>query len=392
MSVMNKSLLQSWRWYGPDDPVSLRDIRQAGATGVVSALHHIPHGEIWPLDQIRERQAVIEASGLEWVVVESVPVHESIKTRDENYKKYLENYKETLRNLAAVGLTTVCYNFMPVLDWTRTCLNYPLDNGAKALYFDWVDLSVFDMYILKRENASVFYSEGVLAKIEERFNDVAEDRLKELIAVILMGVPTEGSITLETLQQSIEVYKTIGKNGLLDNLGYFLNDIQEVCEEHGIQMTLHPDDPPFPILGLPRIASSKSDLIAVLEKVDRPFNGICFCTGSLGAGKDNDLLQILRTIGDRVHFVHLRNVKKDDLGNFFESDHLEGDVDMYTLMKELVLLNQKREKPIPFRPDHGHQMLDDLNKQTNPGYSAIGRLKGLAELRGLEKGVEWFFK
>lgn len=389
---MNRSLLQTWRWYGPNDPVSLRDVRQAGASGVVSALHQIPHGEVWPLEQIRERKAMIEAAGLEWVLVESVPVHESIKTWSGNHQKYLDNYNQTLRHLAMEGLTTVCYNFMPVLDWTRTQLNYSLDNGAKALYFDWVDLAVFDILILKRENASSFYSEEVLAQVDRRYHHLREKGLKELVDVILMGVPTEGSITLETLQQSIEIYKAIGKKGLLENLGYFLSGIQEVCEEHGIQMTLHPDDPPYPILGLPRIASSKNDLIAILEKVDRPFNGICFCTGSLGAGKDNDLLQILQSIGDRVHFVHLRNLKKDDLGNFFESDHLEGDVDMYTLMKELVLLNQKREKPIPFRPDHGHQMLDDLNKQTNPGYSAIGRLKGLAELRGLEKGVEWIFK
>lgn len=386
---MKTSLLQSWRWYGPDDPVSLMDIRQAGASGVVSALHHIAHGEIWPLEQILERKSIIESAGLEWVVVESVAVHEAIKTRGKDCEFYLENYRQTLRNLAAAGIETVCYNFMPVLDWTRTDLSYRLDNGAKALYFDWVDLAVFDRYVLKRERYTDFYRPEILAQVDDRHHSMGEERLDQLIGIILMGVPTEGSITLEYLHQSIEVYKKIGKEGLLDNLGYFLESIQDVCEEHGIQMTIHPDDPPFPILGLPRIASGKEDLLKILQKADRPFNGICFCTGSLGAGDAEALPETLKAIGDRVHFVHLRNVRKDALGNFFESDHLEGDVDMHAVMKELVLINHRRNKPIPFRPDHGHQMLDDLNKTTNPGYSAIGRLKGLAELRGLEKGIQW---
>ncbi len=381
------SLIQSWRWYGPNDPVSLQDIRQAGAIGVVSALHHIPHGEIWPLEQILERKAVIEAAGLQWIVVESVPVHESIKTRDENCEAYLENYRKTLKNLAASGLKTVCYNFMPVLDWTRTNLAYELENGAKALYFDWVDLAVFDFHVLNRKGAKDFYSPEVFDKVDERFQQTSTEKLDALTAIILMGVPTEGSITLESLHKSIETYKTIGKNGLLDNLGHFLQSIQEVCEEEGIFMTIHPDDPPFPILGLPRIATGKEDLTDILKIVDRPFNGICFCTGSLGAGKSDELPQLLKSLGNRVYFVHLRNVRKDSLGNFYESDHLDGDVDMYAIMKELVLLNESRDKPIPFRPDHGHQMLDDLNKVTNPGYSAIGRLKGLAELRGLEMGI-----
>jgi mannonate dehydratase len=382
------SLLQSWRWYGPNDPVSLSDIRQAGASGVVSALHHIPHGEIWPLDQILERKSIIEAAGLKWVVVESVPIHESIKTRDKNCEAYLDNYRKTLRNLAAADIRMVCYNFMPVLDWTRTHLSYELENGAKALYFDWVDLAVFDSYILKRENASDFYSPEVLIQVDTRFTESSQEKLKALSDVILMGVPTEGSITLKSLQNSIDIYKSIGKEGLLDNLGYFLESIQEVCEEEGIQLTIHPDDPPFPILGLPRIASGKEDLMAIMKKVDRAFNGICFCTGSLGAGKSDELPQTLKVLGDRVYFVHLRNVRKDTVGNFYESDHLDGDVDMYAIMKELILINKNRKTPIPFRPDHGYQMLDDLHKVTNPGYSAIGRLKGLAELRGLEMGIE----
>jgi mannonate dehydratase len=383
-----KALLQSWRWYGPNDPVSLTDVRQAGSSGVVSALHHIPHGDVWPLEQILERKFLIESAGLEWVVVESVPVHEAIKTRGKDCEFYLQNYRQTLLNLAAAGIYTVCYNFMPVLDWTRTDISYSLTNGAKALYFDWVDLAVFDKYILKRDGFADFYSSEILAQVDERYHLMNAQRLDELIGIILMGVPTEGSITLEYLHHSIEVYKGIGKEGLLDNLGYFLENIQEVCEEHGIQMTIHPDDPPFPILGLPRIASGKEDIQAILHKVDRPFNGLCLCTGSLGAGRAEELPLMLRSFGDRVHFVHLRNVKKDILGNFHESDHLVGDVDMHAVMKELVLINQRRNKPIPFRPDHGNQMLDDLNKTTNPGYSAIGRLKGLAELRGLEKGIQ----
>ena len=385
---MNISLLKSWRWYGPNDPVSLKDIRQAGATGVVSALHHIPHGKVWPLEQILERKAIIESEGLKWVVVESVPVHEAIKTRGKNCEFYLQNYRKTLLNLATAGIYTVCYNFMPVLDWTRTDLSYHLANGAKALYFDWVDLAVFDNYVLKRDGFAD-YSPEVLAQVDERFHLMDEERLDELIGIILMGVPTEGSITLEYLHKSIEVYKSIGKEGLLDNLGYFLENIQGVCEEHGIQMTIHPDDPPFPILGLPRIVSGKEDIEALLHMVDRPFNGLCLCTGSLGAGRAEELPLILRSFSDRVHFVHLRNVKRDILGNFYESDHLNGDVDMHAVMKELVLINQSRNKPIPFRPDHGHQMLDDLGKMTNPGYSAIGRLKGLGELRGLERGIQW---
>lgn len=386
---MNRLLLQSWRWYGPNDPVSLSDIRQAGATGVVSALHHIPHGQIWPLEEIQERKSIIEAAGLEWVVVESVPVHEAIKTRSKDAEAYLENYRHTLKNLAAAGIYTVCYNFMPVLDWTRTNLAYLLPNGAKALYFDWVDLAAFDKFVLQREGFADFYRPEVLAQVDERYQNMSSERLNELTEIVLMGVPTEGSITLEHLHQSIAIYKSIGKEGLLDNLGYFLESIQEVCDTHGIQMTIHPDDPPFPILGLPRIASGREDLKKILQKVDRSFNGVCFCTGSLGAGDSSVLPELLKEIGERVHFVHLRNVKKDALGNFYESDHLDGDVDMEAIMEELVLINQQRDRPIPFRPDHGHQMLDDLAKVTNPGYSAIGRLKGLAELRGLEAGILW---
>ncbi|AWW31377.1 mannonate dehydratase [Echinicola strongylocentroti] len=381
-------LIQTWRWYGPNDPVSLQDIKQAGATGVVSALHQIPHGDEWPIQLIQERKAIIEKEGLQWSVVESVPVHEAIKTKNEHAEFYLENYRKTLRNLAKCGIKTVCYNFMPVLDWTRTDLAWPLGNGAKALYLDWTDLAVFDLKILQREGGEAFYKPEILSQVEARFAKMPKEKKEALTEVILMGVPTEGGVTLKALHESIEIYSSIGKHGLQKNLTYFLESIADVCEEEGILMTIHPDDPPFPILGLPRIASSGEDLEHIIRAVDRPFNGICFCTGSLGAGEHNDLPAILDAVGDRVYFAHLRNVKKDALGNFHESDHLDGDVDMCAVMERLVQLNAQRKSPIPFRPDHGHQMLDDLQKVTNPGYSAIGRLKGLAELRGLERGIE----
>ncbi|MFD2034787.1 mannonate dehydratase [Belliella marina] len=384
---MRNNLIQTWRWYGPNDPVSLKDIKQAGATGIVSALHQIPHGEVWPLDEILERKRIIEAAGLKWSVVESVPVHEAIKTNSAEAPKYIENYRQSLRNLAQVGLKTVCYNFMPVLDWTRTDLAFVLPNGAKALYLDWADLAYFDIYILKREGAQADYSKEVLSILEKRSDTYSSEKKDALEAIICMGVPTEGSVSLEQLHKSLEIYKAIGKDGLRKNLALFLESIANVCESNGMKMSIHPDDPPFPILGLPRIASCHEDFTWILNAVDKPFNGVCFCTGSLGAGSFNDMPSILKEIGERVYFAHLRNVKKDQFGNFYESDHLDGDVDMFAVMKELVKFNNNRNEPIPFRPDHGHQILDDLHKETNPGYSAIGRLKGLAELRGLEMGI-----
>jgi len=387
MNNKNHKLLQTWRWYGPNDPVSLQDVKQAGATGIVTALHHIAHGDVWPVEDIKERINIIEASGLTWSVVESVPVHEAIKTRRSDAKQYIENYKLTLQNLASCGITTICYNFMPVLDWTRTQLDLTMTDGSKALYFNWIDLAIFDLYILKRAGAADDYSEEILQEAEVRFASMSEDELKGLRINVLMGIPNEKEIELQALQNSIDTYKEIGTSGLKDNLTWFLNSIAEVCENSGIKMTIHPDDPPYPILGLPRIASNKEDLLYILNSVDKPFNGICFCTGSLGAGVDNDLVEIFEAVKERVNFLHLRNVTKDRQGNFYEADHLGGDVNMYEIMKAVVAENVKRQVPIPFRPDHGHQMLDDLNKITNPGYSAIGRLRGLAELRGLELGV-----
>lgn len=387
MNIYKNKLEQTWRWYGPDDTVSLQDIKQAGATGIVSALHHIPHGEIWTVEEIQKRKKQIEDAGLTWSVVESVPVHEAIKTRSKDAEMYLSNYKASLKNLSTCGLKTVCYNFMPVLDWTRTKLDLELDNGAKALYFEWASVAYFDIYLLKRKDAEKDYSDAVLQQVKKIKDTITIQESNILKDIILMGVPGESSTTLESLQQSIEIYQSIGHKGLRQNLIYFLKSIAGVCKEEAIKMTIHPDDPPYPILGLPRIVSNKEDLEYIINEVKDDFNGICFCTGSLGAGTHNNIPQIFEAVKQRVYFIHLRNVKKDKSGNFYEADHLDGDVNMYDVMKAIVKENNNRPVPIPFRPDHGHQILDDLKKTSHPGYSAIGRLKGLAELRGLELGI-----
>jgi len=389
---INKRLSQTWRWYGPDDPVSLMDVKQAGAKGVVTALHHIPHGEVWPIDEIKKRKAIIEKAGLQWSVVESVPVHEAIKTKQKEAGSYIENYKETLRNLAACDIRTVCYNFMPVLDWTRTQLDYTLPNGAKTLYFNWVDLALFDMFILQRNGAETGYSEEVIKQAGDRFKKLTTVERDKLANVILMGIPHEEAIGVEALRKSIKTYEEVGHTGLRENLVYFLSSIADTCEQEGVFMTIHPDDPPYPILGLPRIVSTKEDFQYIYQHVDKPFNGFCFCTGSLSASRNDEILEIFDVVKERIYFAHLRSVLKDKEGNFYEADHLAGDVDMYEVMKRLLVENSKRNIPIPFRPDHGHQLLDDLSKITNPGYSAIGRLKGLAELRGLEEGILGAFK
>ena len=387
MSIFKHKLTQGWRWYGPTDPVSLQDVKQAGATAIVTALHHIPHGEVWPLADIQERKSIIEAAGLTWDVVESVPVHEAIKTRAHDAQKYLDNYNASLKNLAKCGIKTVCYNFMPVLDWTRTQLDLTMTDGSKALYFNWTDLAIFDLYVLKREAAELDYPANILAKAKAKFEQLSANEIDALRINVLMGIPNEKEIELEALQNSITLYQNIGEKGLKENLTWFLAGIADTCTQNDIKMTIHPDDPPYPILGLPRIASTKEDLVAILESVNQPFNGICYCTGSLGAGVNNNPLEIFEAVKERVYFLHLRNVTKDEEGNFYEADHLGGDVNMYEIMKAVTAENAKRATPILFRPDHGHQMLDDLNKETNPGYSAIGRLRGLAELRGLEIGV-----
>lgn len=379
--------LQTWRWFGPDDPVSLQDVRQTGASGVVSALHQVPHGEVWTREAVAERKAIINAAGLSWDVVESVTVHESIKTRTGDYRKYTDLYKESLRNIAANGIKIVTYNFMPVNDWTRTNLDLLMPDASKALYFNWVDLAVFDLYILKREGAAANYPANILDAAETRYKQYTPAQLEHLAGVVMFGIPGEKRSTVAEMRERLKVYDGFSHADLRTNLAAFLGDIVPVADELGIKLAIHPDDPPFDILGLPRIANKMEDFDYILSSVPGAANGVCFCTGSLGASPVNNLTEMAKKIGDKVHFIHLRNVKKDAQGNFFEDDHLGGDVDMYAVMKELLTIQQRAAEPIPFRPDHGHQMMDDLNKVTNPGYSCIGRMRGLAELRGLEEGI-----
>ncbi|QNF34385.1 mannonate dehydratase [Adhaeribacter swui] len=378
---------QTWRWFGPNDPVTLQDIRQTGAEGIVTALHHVPHGAVWPVEEIKKRQREIEAYGLTWDVVESVTVHESIKTRTGDYQHYIDLYKESLRNIAACGIQIVTYNFMPVNDWTRTDLNLVMPDGSKALYFNWFDLAVFDIHLLERPNAAQDYPAHVVQEAEKRFKEYTSEKLELLTYIVMFGIPGEKKQTLEQMRDNLARYKDIDRHVLRENLKYFLQEITPVAEEVGIKLAIHPDDPPFHILGLPRVVSTADDLNYILQSVPSPANGICFCTGSLGANPKNNLPEMVKHIGNRIHFVHLRNVAKDEHGNFYEADHLGGDVDMYAVVKEILTIQQQVAAPIPFRPDHGHQMLDDLAKTTNPGYSAIGRLRGLAELRGLELGI-----
>jgi mannonate dehydratase len=383
-----KKLKQTMRWYGPEDTVQLSDIRQAGCSGVVTALHHIPVGDPWPAAEIVKRKKLIEAAGMEWTVVESLPVHEDIKKQTGHYALYIRNYQESLRNLAGAGIEVITYNFMPVLDWLRTDIHYKLPDGSYALYFQRMAFIAFDIFLLKRPGAEKDYTREDIAEAERYLKKISPAERENLYNAALLGLPgSREAFTAGQVLSALKTYENINPEKLRAHLLYFLQQVVPVAEQEGLKLAIHPDDPPFPVLGLPRIVSTENDLKEILTAVPSAANGLCFCTGSLGVRPENDLKGMIQRMGPRIHFLHLRNISRDAGGNFYEADHLSGDVDMYSIMKEVKMLMKRENRSIPMRPDHGHQMLDDIHKQAYPGYTAIGRLKGLAELRGLEMGI-----
>lgn len=383
-------MIECWRWFGPDDPVSLRDVRQTGAKGIVTALHQIPNGTYWPEEEIAKRRQLIEAEGLTWDVCESIPVHEDIKTGAPGWERWAENWAETVRALARENVRTICYNFMPVLDWTRTDLDYELPDGATALRFEFVAYTAFDLFVLKRDGAEANYSQADIVAAEAWLSGKTDEEKEKLVRNIIAGLPgSEESYTLDTFREQLAAYKDVGHEQLFQNLANFLDIVLPAAEEAGAQLAIHPDDPPRTLFGLPRIVSTKKDLLRIGDHSPSPANGFTVCTGSLGVHPDNDLPAIIEALGGRIHFAHLRATKREaDPRSFHEDAHLEGDIDMVAIVRALREIERTHSKLIPMRPDHGHRMLSDLKEESTPGYPAIGRLRGLAELRGVARAID----